>query len=448
MSNKDFLYIVITSLGLILLAQAYLISDYFNTTRYGLQKESNVILKETFHRDLNRRDKLSQHILGQDTITYSPEITHQNRINVDARENKMTDDDFVNNLHVIINIATSRTVPLNIHPMDSLTETILEAHKIHSDFIIARIDSTGKAIESSRGKNKAGLFSISSAPLLVNPKNSESLQLTLINPFGVIVKRMALMLISSFAFAMICILAFVKLMKILARQRQLMEVKNDFFGSTAHELKRPVARLRMAIDSLGTERVDANPEKKERYLAISKEAVNEMADTINMILTLSLAEEGIFELSISKFDLALVIRQLKEQFVSTSHKPVHIDISDLPEQLLVQGDETHIRQTIANLIDNAIKYSGEEVAITIQAASEVRNLRVTIIDNGFGIAPEKQELVFQKYARVHSKEESISGFGIGLSYVKAVIEKHGGSISLSSKPNQGSEFAFSLPVGA
>ncbi|OJU39087.1 MAG: hypothetical protein BGN96_03000 [Bacteroidales bacterium 45-6] len=132
----------------------------------------------------------------------------------------------------------------------------------------------------------------------------------------------------------------------------------------------------------------------------------------------------------------------------TSRKPVHIDVSDLSEQLVMQGDETHIRQTIANLIDNAIKYSGEEVSITIQAASEARNVRVAIIGNGFGIAPEKQEFVFQKYTRVHSKEESISGFGIGLSYVKTVIEKHGGSISLSSKPNQGSEFAFSLPVGA
>ncbi|MBP1618957.1 MAG: integral rane sensor signal transduction histidine kinase [Bacteroidetes bacterium] len=447
MSHKGFLYIAVACLGLILLTQAYLISDYFQTTRAALTRESEAIIEEVFKKDLFLRNvSLKQKV--EAGIIKKKEGTQPSKEVDLANVKGIPSQDISKKIDLVINSELEDQIPYNIHIIENITKTILKSRNIDSDFMISRIDRNGKILNQAGDGASFVFFSIKTSPLLVNLNNSESLQLTLINPFGVIVKRMALMLISSFAFAVICILAFVKLMKILARQRQLMEVKNDFFGSTAHELKRPVARLRMAIDSLGTERVDANPEKKERYLAISKEAVNEMADTINMILTLSLAEEGIFELSISKFDLALVIHQLKEQFVSTSHKPVHIDISDLPEQLLVQGDETHIRQTIANLIDNAIKYSGEEVAITIQAASEVRNLRVTIIDNGFGIAPEKQELVFQKYARVHSKEESISGFGIGLSYVKAVIEKHGGSISLSSKPNQGSEFAFSLPVGA
>jgi signal transduction histidine kinase len=448
MSHKGFLYIAVTCLGLILLTQTYLILDYFNTTRYGLQKESDAVLKDAFHKDLNRRDKLFQHASGLDTVSYSPEVTPENNVEVNAKENKMQDDDFVKNIDLIINIAISQKAPLNVYSLDSITQTILQSRKIHSNFLIARIDSTGKTIESSRNKSRAGLFSISSAPFLINPKNSESLQLTLINPFGLIAKRMALMLISSFAFAIICIIAFVKLMRILARQKQLMVAKNDFFGSTAHELKRPVARLRMAIDSLGTERVDSNREKKQRYLAISKEAVREMSDTIQMILTLSMAEEGIFELSITEFDLIPIIRQLKEQFVSTSHKAVEINTPDLPEKLFVRGDETHIRQTIANLIDNAIKYSGEEVTITLKAVSEGRNVRMAVIDNGFGIAPEKQELVFEKYARIHNTEKSMPGFGIGLSYVKTVVEKHGGNISLHSQIDHGCEFAFSLPRAA
>ncbi|MFT4073459.1 MAG: HAMP domain-containing sensor histidine kinase [Dysgonamonadaceae bacterium] len=448
MSNKGLLYIAVACLGLILLAQTYLVLDYFNTTRVALSRESDAILKETFHRDLNKRNKLFQQTLGLDTIAYSPEVSPEKSITVDARENNMKDDDFVNNLDVIINIATSQTVPLNVYSIDSITQTILQTRKIHSDFVIARIDSTGKTIESSHSKSRAGLFSISSAPLLINPKNSESLQLTLINPFGVIVKRMALMLISSFAFALICIVAFVKLMRILARQKELMAVKNDFFGTTAHELKRPVARLRMAIDSLGTERVYTNREKKERYLAISKEAVNEMSSTIQMILALSMAEEGVFELSITEFDLIPIICQLKGQFVSTSSKAVEINTPELPERLAVRGDETHIRQTIANLIDNAIKYSGEKVTITIKVVSEAKNVLVTVIDNGVGIAPEKQELVFEKYTRIPGQKKSISGFGIGLSYVKAVIEKHGGSISLRSQIDRGSEFVFSLPRAA
>lgn len=447
MSNKGLLYIVITCLGLILLTQGYLILDYFNTTRTALARESEAIVEEIFRKDLFQRNLTLKQKVEKGTIKKKDDTQPSKEVDL-ANINEIPTQDITKKIDLIINSELEAQIPYSISILENITRATLKLRNIDSDFMISRIDKNGKIIHQAGSREALIFFSIKTKPLLVNLNNSESLQLTLINPFGVIVKRMALMLISSFAFALICIVAFVELMRILARQKELMTVKNDFFGITAHELKRPVARLRMAIDSLGTERVYTNREKKERYLAISKEAVNEMSGTIQMILALSMAEEGVFELSITEFDLIPIICQLKGQFVSTSSKAVEINTPELPERLAVRGDETHIRQTIANLIDNGIKYSGEKVTITIKVVSEAKNVLVTVIDNGVGIAPEKQELVFEKYTRIPGQKKSISGFGIGLSYVKAVIEKHGGSISLRSQIDRGSEFVFSLPRAA
>lgn len=447
MSQKVILYLVIGCLLLILSAQTYLVVDYFRTTRTALIRESNTILKDVFHQDLGRRDKLATNLSGQDTISYTPAGTPQNTVYLKGNNENFNKVDFVNDLDMIINISISQRVPLNINYLDSITLKTLKIKNINSNFLISLLDSTGKVINHS-DHSTVGLLTISSKPLLINPISKESLQLTLLNPFGVIIKRMTLMLIASFAFAAICVLAFVKLIHILAQQKQLMSLKNDFFGNTAHELKRPVARLRMAVDSLSTERVDSNKEKKKRYLAISKEAVIEMTEKINMIMTLSMEEEGIFQLDITSFDICPIISSLREQFVSTCLKPLSIDISSLPQELFVKGDELHLRQTIANLIDNAIKYSGDSVDIIIRANDDGKNINISVSDNGFGIAPEKQSQIFTKYTRLQAENKSISGFGIGLSYVKTVVEKHGGIVSLFSQIDKGSEFIIHLPETA
>lgn len=442
MPHKQILYIVVACLALILLAQGYLVLDYFHTTRESLMRESNVILTDIFKRDYScRNDKLKK---GVENGIYP---TNNDEITFDLSKEKGLDPlDLNKNLTIAINTALEETIPQNIHTLDSITRLVLQDRNIITDFTICRLSKSGKIIASSQKTSVSGLLSIKTKPLLVNLDSKQSLQLILLNPFGIIVKRMALMLATSFLFAVLCVFAFVKLLRILARQKQLMEVKNDFFGSTTHELKRPVARLRMALDNLTTERVDADRAKKERYWAISKEAVKEMSDNINMIMTLSMAEEGIFQLNITRFDLSKVIRELKEQFTAVKSKPITIQLPDLPEHLFAKGDETHIRQAIANLIDNAVKYSGESVEISIQATEEGHDIRVTITDNGWGIPPEKQELIFQKYTRLKAEDKSVSGFGIGLNYVKTVVEKHGGRIALDSTLNQGSRFALSLPL--
>lgn len=446
MSSKNVLYIVICCLVLILSTQAYLISDYFKTTQAGLIRESDAILEQAFHSDLDHREIRFRHLTGKDTIEYAPVHTQENSVFINADDKNISGEDIMKNLDLMINSFVSETVPLAIQDLDSITEGILRSRNIRSDFVVSRIDAEGRVIEQSRDDSAASFFSVSSKIFPLNLENTAFLRLTLLNPFGIIVQRMALMLIGSLVFSVICIFAFRFLLQILARQKQLMAIKNDFFGSTAHELKRPVARLHMAVNSLASPRIDGDREKKERYWAVSKEAVAEMSAKIDMIMTLSMAEEGIFRLSVAEFDLSATIRALKEQFQVFSEKEVGVNTESLPESLMIKGDETHIRQCIANLIDNAVKYSGAVVDIVIALRREGKSVYISVKDNGIGIAPDKREMVFEKYARINTGSAAPSGFGIGLNYVKTVIEKHRGQVSLTSEVGKGSEFVLSLPV--
>jgi len=165
-----------------------------------------------------------------------------------------------------------------------------------------------------------------------------------------------------------------------------------------------------------------------------------------MIMTLSMAEEGVFNLNYSEFDINGVISDLREKFMAIADKKISILFENQEEKVIVRADRDHISQTIANLIDNAIRYSKESVQILITTQQIKKTLVLLVKDNGIGIRPEKINQVFEKYVRLNPEAGSPSGFGIGLSYVKAVVDKHSGRIELKSEVSIGSEFILYLPV--
>jgi signal transduction histidine kinase len=313
--------------------------------------------------------------------------------------------------------------------------------------VINIIDAnTGKVLVQSQNSFYATIFLISSKHLSIDLEKKKSLQLVLINPFERVFKRMGILLVSSLLLAFFGIFGLWFLFRTQARQKKLMEVKNDFFGNTAHELKRPVAQLHLALEALSNPAINDNPPKRERYLAISREATKDMSEKITMIMTLSMAEEGVFKLNYSRFNMLEEVQKLKEQFSAVAGKEVEIRIEKKNEDFNINADRDHIRQCLANLLDNAIKYSGNSVLISINLQRLKDSLLVSVKDNGIGIEAHKQDKVFEKYTRLNSESGSPTGFGIGLSYVKTVVEKHKGRIEVQSEPDKGSEFMLLLPV--
>jgi len=445
MRNLIITYISILCLVFILISQIVVVVNYYHAVSESLKRETNAVLTEAYHAELDLRDR-SSNKGSNDTII--PPRTSKNTVVYNLDKMKINTKDLLGSINTAINDVVSKKSPLNIHKLDSIIFTILQARSIESKFVVQVISpTTGKVLESSKKSFAESGFLIYSKQLALDFENKKSLQLILLNPMANIFKRMGTLLLGAFLLTGLCSYGVLYLFHTLARQKKLMAVKNDFFGNTAHELKRPVAQLYMALEALSTPMVDENKEKKERYLSISKEATKDMSEKITMIMTLAMDEEGVFRLNYSQFNLAEEVEKLKEQFSTVSDKEVSIEIENATDDANIKADRDHLRQCIANLIDNAIKYSGASVLISISIRRIKNSLCVSVKDNGIGIKPEKVERVFTKYTRLNTESGSPAGFGIGLSYVKTVVEKHAGRIEVKSEIEKGSEFIVYLPFG-
>ena len=447
MKTRIITYLSVLGILLILVSQASIVYENYKETRKYLTDESNVIIKDAFQKELNLRNSFYKHLVGEDTIKTPPPQTKKNSAAYDMSELKAYKDNLTFFLDLVMNRFVSKTVPMNLHNLDSITENILQSKNIYSKFVVNVIDAkSAKVLEQSKREFQGSQFLISSKNLAIDLEKKKSLQLVLINPFASIFKQMGTLLLSSFLLSLFCFYGLWFLFRIQARQKKLIDIKNDFFGHTAHELKRPVAHLHMALEALSNPAINENTVKRERYLTISKEATRDMSEKITMIMTLSMAEEGVFRLNYSEFDLNEVIAELKEKFLAIAEKSVAIQVENPTEKMIVKADKEHLSQSIANLIDNAIRYSKESVQIFISLQKIKTELILHVKDNGIGIKPERMDYVFEKYTRLNTETGSPPGFGIGLSYVKAVVEKHAGRIELKSEVAKGSEFILYLPV--
>jgi len=440
------LFIATVSLLLILASQAYLVYDYYTTVREGLIRESDAILKDVFRTDMNLRNDKYRYVAGEDTLSIPPPPTKENTIYIDLGQRAIGEENISAQMDVITHIYISKLVPISQAGIDSVAASVLQARNIHSDFIINHIkQSDENNIESQEKSDRKSFFSLSSELLYLDFDKTEALQLTLINPFGLIAKRMALMLFLSLTLCGICVAAFLYLMRVLAKQKQLVSFKNDFLTNIAHELKRPAASIAFNIDCLRLPDFYTNDKQREASIRRTENAVIELNETINMIVTLARSEEGLLTLNKEKIDLPVLLYGLKERFLASASKLVEINILPETEKISCTGDVALLTQCFANLMDNALKYSGDSVRIEIYIRSEDGRICLTVKDNGVGISEDKQAIVFEKYARINNENNVAKGFGIGLNYVKTIVEKHKGQISLSSKPGIGSEFTVILP---
>ncbi|MEA4937192.1 MAG: HAMP domain-containing sensor histidine kinase [Paludibacter sp.] len=453
MRTKVITYSSIFSILLILLIQAYVIYCNFQLTIEYTTREIDYILNEALKEELDIR---------QESISDSTELamnSYQNKkdedielnsndfILSDDSKNSFDNNDISDMISTVINECISEKIPLNLHVLDSITNEILKQHNINSEFSINLFDyQSNKIINSSKEHFSSSIFLIHSKHLLLDTKSKNSLQLVLINPLALVIKKMGILLLSSLILSLLGFYGLWFLHQTLTRQKKLMEVKNDFFGNTAHELKRPVAQLHLALDALSKPVTKENVNIRERYLKISKEATKDMSEKITMIMTLAMAEEGIFKLNYSNFNLLDEVHKVKEQFTSVIEKKPQIILESNDQSCYIAGDKDHLMQCIANLLDNAIKYSGNSVNIIINLQRLQNSLRLSVKDDGIGIEPDKTDRIFEKYIRLQNGEASVSGFGIGLSYVKAVIEKHAGNIEVKSSVGKGSEFIINLPL--
>jgi two-component system, OmpR family, phosphate regulon sensor histidine kinase PhoR len=264
-----------------------------------------------------------------------------------------------------------------------------------------------------------------------------------------IMRKMASMIIASILFTIIIISAFALTIRTMLRQKNISEIKSDFINNMTHELKTPLATISLAVDALNNEKVIHDSEKIRYYSGMIKEENKRMHRQVETILQAAkLEKQEDLNLNIQTLDahatIDKVARNLSLQ-IQDKEGELHLDLA--ANKHFIDVDEVHFSNIIFNLLDNAIKYSKD--APIIHLSTQVNNgmLAIKIKDNGIGMNRETASRAFEKFYRAHTGNlHNVKGFGLGLSYVKTMVEAQNGYIKLESVLGKGSTFTVNMPL--
>lgn len=258
-------------------------------------------------------------------------------------------------------------------------------------------------------------------------------------------KQMAGILTTSFIILLILGFSFWYLIHTLLKQKTLEEMKSDFTNNITHELKTPIAVAYAANDALLNFNQAEEKNKRDQYLRICQEQLQRLSGLVEQILSMSMEHRKTFRIHPEEIILKDLIAPLIEQHQIKADKPVNIHLDIEPETLSIVADLSHFSNIISNLIDNAVKYSLEKAEINIKCRKQEEHIIIEIADKGIGIAADKTKHLFDKFYRVPTGNlHNVKGYGLGLYYVKTMIEKQGGTISVKSEPGKGSTFTIIL----
>ncbi len=253
-------------------------------------------------------------------------------------------------------------------------------------------------------------------------------------------------------FTLIILAAFYVTVRTMVRQKKLVEIKNDFINNMTHEFKTPIATVSLAVDALRNEKVLADPARIQYFNSIIKEENQRMNRQVESILRASQLERQDFEIQFKPVHMHPVVQRVVDTFsLQVESRSGQIELKLGAARDCIQGDESHLAYLISNLVDNALKYAREEVPPQIVLASwnEADHLVLSITDNGIGMSRDTLKRIYEKFYRAHTGNiHNVKGFGLGLSYVKTLVDAHRGSIQAESSLGKGSCFTLRFPLSS
>jgi len=255
------------------------------------------------------------------------------------------------------------------------------------------------------------------------------------------------MLLISIILIIAIVYSFTYTITTIFRQKKLSEVKNDFINNMTHEFKTPISTISLACEALGDQDIRQSVEFTENYVRMISEENKRLAVMAEKILQTAVIDKGQMKMNKEKIDLHEVISEvIKNINIQVEIKDGVILKNFMAVNSILEGDKVHLTNLVYNLLDNANKYSPKKPVIRISTENTSSGILLTIEDKGIGISKAEQKKVFEKLYRVPTGNiHEVRGFGLGLSYVKAIVAEHNGKISLESEVNKGSTFKVFLP---
>jgi two-component system phosphate regulon sensor histidine kinase PhoR len=262
-----------------------------------------------------------------------------------------------------------------------------------------------------------------------------------------IIREMLTLLIISTFIIIILVSSYVYFLSTILRQKKLSDIKNDFVNNMTHELKTPIATLNLGIQFFSDKNIKKTPEAEERTLKIMASEVKRLHQLVDSILNSAKLENSDLKIKFAKENVHQILNEcIQNVRLIIEKKGGNISASLNAENPCAEVDKTHFMNVINNLIDNAIKYCETTPEIVIKTCSDNKGIYISVKDNGIGISKEHHKKVFEKFYRVPTGNvHNIKGFGLGLFYVKKIVELHKGEINLKSEPGKGSEFVIFIP---
>jgi two-component system, OmpR family, phosphate regulon sensor histidine kinase PhoR len=264
---------------------------------------------------------------------------------------------------------------------------------------------------------------------------------------GFLLKTMWLMLSTSVLLLIVIVWAFTYTIQTIFKQKKLSEVKNDFISNMTHELKTPISTISLACEALSDDDISSNKEVKSNYVNMINQENKRLGLLVESVLKSATWDKTDLKLKKETIDFHQIIKEVTDNIsiqVSSKNGVISKNLKAITSQII--ADKVHITNLIYNLLDNANKYSPTNPEITIATENVREGVMLSVSDNGIGIKRENLNKIFEKFYRVPTGNvHNVKGFGLGLNYVKALIEKHGGEISVNSVLGKGTQFKIYIP---
>ena len=428
MHTSKYKYVsIISAVAVLLLLAIYMWMTYRSVTKDIAERAGNQLTWAMFYESYTRAD----HVTKGDTLSLP---AARNNLSLASSVEGMNDA-----------LSTKYHSEISLDTVAIFVDSLLTVAEINRDVTILEVDELGQVLRRNNDRNTS--FSLLTHPVSIRRDQSRAIQIALNNPYPELAQKLSpLFLISAIILGFFAII-IVQLLRFITEQEQMAELRNDFSYAMVHDMKSPLSSIIMGAHFLHSGKVDDKPQIKEKYYTIIEDEAEHLLALVNKLLTISKLENK--KLILNKWDIYLepIINDLIDKTKAKTTKPLEI-VTDLKVKNVL-ADEQYLTEAIANLLDNAIKYSKDEIKIKISTIDTDKNVLLKVRDNGIGITREEQQIIFDKFGRaaIHEKNRKggVSGFGLGLNYVDQVMQAHGGKVTVSSEKDKYSEFTLYIP---
>ena len=468
---KRNLYIIVTLMSLSLLGliafQWYWVSNYFEANKRELDWEINRVLARTSDRYLNESlDGFDYFSLISDSLQKIPS-SNPNSFNLFHKSHNHSLDSVFQSASNVLNYMGTDYMQTVNDLLSNLLHKVNQPKIINFDRLLAIIDEELHSIGIDNEYNLAisnlnnkviyykdptslqatVLFGYKSPIILSSISNPYFSHLYIYHKGKLLLQKTWIILLSSFLLIIIVLACFAYALHIIFDQKKVSEVKTDFINNMTHELKTPISTVSLALEALVNFDVRNNEERSLRYLDISRRELKRLSTMVEKVLNIAQYEKGEITLNKEEHHLNDLIENVTETIsmqVQKKNGTLTCNLNAQPD--IIFADKVHINNLLYNLIDNSNKYFIDKPEILIVTKTVDKGVSLEVSDKGIGISKEEISRVFDKFYRVPTGNiHNVKGYGLGLSYVKDIVDMHGGKLTITSEINKGTTFIIYLP---